>query len=73
MSLHPFAESTFATALANLDEAIETLRRAQRTPHWVGATSMVTRALHSVEVARTRLTDAIRVEEMAVTVGEEAE
>lgn len=71
--MHPFSEGTAAAALANLDEAIETLRSATRARTDSGMWSLIGRALGQAANARAKLADALMLEEMAVTTGNEEE
>lgn len=69
----PYGEATAAAALANLDEALETLRAATCARTESGTWQLLGRALGQVANARAKLADALTLEEMADEMtGEEA-
>lgn len=63
--MSPYAESTAAAALANLDEAIETMRSATRARTVGGSATLLDRALTQAVNARAKFADAMHLEEMA--------
>lgn len=73
--MSPFAESTAAAALANLSEAVESLRSAQHARTTGGTYELLAKAFTQAVNAKAKLEDALRLEgmagEMAVTNGDE--
>jgi hypothetical protein len=73
VSMHPFVEATAHAALANLEEAIATLRAAGQARTQTGRDALVLRARVQAVNAAAKLRDALMLEEMAVTNGDEGE
>ena len=71
--MHSFTEGTAAAALANLDEAIATIRAATVARTNGGAWTLIGRALHQATNARAKLADALDLETMATGMEEAGE
>lgn len=69
--MHPFAEANVHAAHAQLEKTIEALRAAVRCRTEQGSWALISRALGHAANAKAQLTDALTLEEMAVTTGEE--
>lgn len=69
---HPYAEATAHAALANLVEACEAIENAKRARTVGGTMTLLARASFLAINAREKLRDALTLEEMACTTGEES-
>lgn len=70
--MSPFGEATASAALANLEEALQTLRWAMRARTSGGAWALVVQAQTQATNAAAKLRDALELEELTTNQEENA-
>jgi hypothetical protein len=71
--MHPFAEGNVAAAQQSIEKVLESLRASIAAKSESGTWALIGQALGYAASAKAQLEDAMQLEEMAVTAGEEAE